>query len=417
MTEFSKVVNGSRPAALSAIILAILVATNSVPRSSVAEDWYRWRGPNQDGISTETNWRCDWPGGEPKIAWTCAVGTGFSSIVIKDGRAITIGFVDGQANVSCINVDDGQAIWNFGYAANLDDRDFEGGPTSTATIDGDRVYVLARAGDLFCLQLSDGALLWQTNVADSADVRLPGWGCSGAPLVVGEKLLVNIGESGVVLDKPTGGLLWSSADRECGYATPIVIPDSNPPTAILASGRAFIGVNVESGEQLWSERWLTSFNCNAADPILHDGKMFLSSGYNRGSALFDLAGGTPSLIWKSKEMKNQIHTSLLYEEHLYGIDGDMESGARLRCMEWSTGKVIWSVDDLRPGGLALADGKLLVLTESGELIIAPASPSSWMPTSRVKIIDGKCWTAPVLCDGRLFCRSIQGQLVCVDCRE
>ena len=190
-----------------------------------------------------------------------------------------------------------------------------------------------------------------------------------------------------------------------------------PAKAIFASGRAYVGVDLQSGNQLWSERWLTSFNCNSADPIFHDGKMFLSSGYNRGAALFDITSEAPQLLWKSKEMKNQIHTSLLHAGYLYGIDGDMEAGARLVCMEWSTGNVAWAVDDLNPGGLTLADGKLILLTQSGTLIVAPASPERWAPQSTANIIDGKCWTTPVLSNGRLFCRSIQGQVVCVDCRN
>lgn len=382
-----------------------------------AEDWYRWRGPNLDGISTETRWTSNWEDGKPKIAWTQAVGTGFSSIVVSNGRAFTIGHVDDQDVVFCLDVDDGHVIWRFGYSADLDDRDFEGGPISTPTIDDDRLYVLSRAGDLYCLMPSDGSILWEKDVVTEADVRLPGWGFSGAPLIVGNKILLNVGESGVAINKQNGDLLWSSSDRECGYATPVTIPNRDPATAIFASGRAYIGVNIETGKQLWSERWLTSFNCNAADPILHDNKVFLSSGYNRGAALFDLAGGMPNLVWKSKEMKNQIHSSLLYENHLYGIDGDMETGARLKCMDWSTGAVVWSVDDLRPGGLAMAGGRLLLLTESGELIVAPATPQGWSPTARGKVVDGKCWTVPVLSGGRVFCRSIEGQLVCIDCRK
>jgi outer membrane protein assembly factor BamB len=187
--------------------------------------------------------------------------------------------------------------------------------------------------------------------------------------------------------------------------------------AVFASGRAFIGVNPDTGEQYWTERWLTSFNCNAADPIFHDGKMFLSSGYNRGSALFQFVDGKPQLVWKTKELQNQLHSSLLFQGHLYGIDGDMERGARLRCLKWSTGEVVWSVDDLQPGGLALAGGQLLLLTAVGELIIAPATPGGWSPTARGHVLDGKCWTVPVLSNGLLYCRSVQGTLVCVDLRK
>ncbi|MGV3484197.1 MAG: PQQ-binding-like beta-propeller repeat protein [Planctomycetaceae bacterium] len=409
--------NGDRTLLWTSLASSVFAVLWLCPRPACADDWYRWRGPQLDGISPETNWTSDWPEQQPKIAWTAAVGTGFSSMVVAGERAYTIGHLDGQDTVFCLDATNGQTIWRYGYPAPLDDRDFEGGPTSTPTIDQDRVYVLSRAGEVFCLSASDGTLKWQKQLAEDAELRLPGWGCSGSPLVLGNKLLLNLGESGAALDKHDGKIIWSSADKECGYATPVIVPDTDPATVIFASARAFIGVDSESGEQRWSERWLTSFNCNAADPIVHDGQMFVSSGYNRGAALFQLDGPKPQLIWKNKEMQNQLHTSILYEGHLYGIDGNMDVGARLKCIEWSSGKLIWSVDDLRPGGLSLAGGKLLLLTEAGELMVAPAASSGWKPSASGQVLQGKCWTVPVLSGGRVYCRSIDGQVACVDCRE
>jgi len=382
-----------------------------------AEDWFRWRGPDSDGVSKETDWNGDWSADGPKITWTKEVGIGFSSIVVKNERAYTLGHVDGHDVVYCLDVTDGREVWKHAYVAPLDDRDFEGGPTSTPTVDGDRLYVLSRAGELFCFNAATGEMVWKKHVADEVEVRLPGWGFSGSPLVVDEKVLINMGESGVALNKHDGKLIWSSQDRECGYATPVIYSAAEGAIAVFASSRAFIGVDLETGEQRWSERWLTSFNCNAADPIIHDTQMFVSSGYNRGSALYELAGGKPESIWKSKDLQNQLHSSILYEKHLYGIDGDMDAGAKLKCMDWSSGEIVWSVEDLNPGGLALAGGKLIVLTESGELFISEASPDPWKPLARAQVLEGKCRTVPVMSGGRIYCRTVGGQVACVDCRD
>jgi len=260
-------------------------------------------------------------------------------------------------------------------------------------------------------------LVWHQQVAEAAEVRLPGGGFSASPVVVGNRLLVNVGESGAALDKRDGRLLWSSPDRESGYATPVLMNESGREIAIFASSRAYIGVDIETGEKVWSERWLTSFNCNAADPIVNDDRMFLSSGYNRGGALYRFRDGQPELVWKTKEMQNQLHSSILYQDHLYGIDGDMDAGARLKCLDWKTGDVIWTAEDLSPGGMSIANGKIVLLTESGELIIATASPQGWGPIDRGQVLDGKCRTAPVLSGGRIFCRSVRGDVVCIDCRD
>lgn len=399
------------------IPLAIVFLTLISGQWSVwGEDWYRWRGPDLNGVSAESDWVCDWPGGKATVAWRASVGVGFSSMVVAEGRVFTLGHVDDHDIVYAFSVSDGTESWRFQYPAALFDRDFEGGPTSTPTVDGDRVYVFSRAGELFCLNAGSGEEIWKQNIGEQADVRLPGWGCSAAPLVVGDLLLLNIGEAGAAVNKLTGHLVWASGDREAGYATPVPIPNSDPPSAVIASGKSYVAVEIASGDQLWSQRWLTSFNCNAADPIFHDDQMFLSSGYNRGAALIDLSSGEPETIWKNKEMKNQIHGSILYRGHLFGIDGDMEAGARLRCIDWQSGEVRWSEDELRPGGLTLAGGRLIVLTDSGELVIAPADPDQFVPTARAKVLDGKCWTSPVISGGRIYCRSVAGEIACVDCR-
>jgi outer membrane protein assembly factor BamB len=398
-------------------IVVLLVTVGQPVSNALSEDWYRWRGPAMDGVSRESGWSAQWPEGNPRIAWKQNVGTGFSSVVVSGDMAFTIGHRDDKDSIFCLSVDDGHEIWRYSYEASLDDRDFEGGPTSTPTIDGDRLYVLSRSGDLFCLRCASGDVVWQKQVADVAEVRLPGWGFSASPVVVGDRLLINIGESGAAVNKHTGELIWSSADREAGYATPVLVANTQPPTAIFASSRAYIGVDIQSGEKLWSERWLTSFNCTAADPILSGDRMFLSSAYNRGSALYKFNEGLPELVWKTKEMQNHLHSSILYHQHLYGIDGDMDAGARLKCLDWETGNVVWSIDDLSPGALSIADGKLILITEAGELIVAPATPDGWSPIARGKVLDGKCRTVPVLSGGRIYCRSVQGDVVCVDCRD
>jgi outer membrane protein assembly factor BamB len=101
--------------------------------------------------------------------------------------------------------------------------------------------------------------------------------------------------------------------------------------------------------------------------------------------------------------------------HLYGLDGDHGGrGSALRCIEFETGKVKWTEASVKPGGLMAADGKLIVLSEPGELIIAPASPDSFKAIARAQVMGGKCWTTPVLSHGRIYCRNAKGDVVCVD---
>ena len=281
-------------------------------------------------------------------------------------------------------------------------------------LDGDRLYTLSRAGDLFCFQADSGDLLWQQQIVDLADVRIPGWGFSAAPVVCQEVLLINAGDAGVAVNKMTGELIWKSADKECGYGTPTLRKQEAGTTAIIPSGRSYVAVDVATGAEQWRQRWLTSFGCNAADPIVDGNRVFLSSGYNRGGALLQVQQGDVQILWKNKEMQNQISSSILIDGFLYGVDGDVQKGSRLTCMELDSGKVMWSESDLRPGAIAATSDRLIIVTTTGELVVAATTPDSFQVLARAAVFEGKCWTAPVLSDERIYCRSAGGELACVD---
>jgi outer membrane protein assembly factor BamB len=393
---------------------SLLLLFSCTATAAIADDWYRWRGPDQNGISRETSWDHQRITDPDAILWRRHVGIGFSSLVTKIGMVYTIGNNDDADTVFCLNASTGDIVWQHSYPSPLDDRDFEGGPTSTPTIDGDRLYVLSRSGDLFCLRVDSGELLWQQQIVDLADVRIPGWGFSAAPVVVDEILLINAGDAGVAMNKMTGELIWKSADKDCGYGTPTLMKQQAGTTAIIPSGRSYVAVDVSTGAEQWRQRWLTSFGCNAADPIIDGSRVFLCSGYNRGAALLEINQGGVEVLWKNKDMQNQISSSILIGGFLYGVDGDLEKGSQLTCLELDSGKVMWSEADLQPGAIAATPDRLIILSTTGELVVAAASSESFQVLARAAVLEGKCWTTPVLSDQKIYCRSADGELACVD---
>ena len=116
-------------------------------------------------------------------------------------------------------------------------------------------------------------------------------------------------------------------------------------------------------------------------------------------------------------MQNQLHSSVLIDGSLYGFDGAAGIPARLTCMEYLTGKIRWTDQWPGVGSLSAADGKLIILSEQGELVIATASATAFLPVARAQILTGKCWTVPVLSDGRIYCRNAAGDVACVDVRS
>lgn len=393
-------------------VLTALVGAVSLP----AADWPHWRGPDRNGLSAETKWNDSWPAAGPKVAWKAQVGLGFSSFVVAGGRVVTVGHANEKDTVFCFDANSGKILWQHSYPAELGDKYYEGGTTGSATFDGDRVFWLSRWGDLFCFNAADGKVIWTKNVQKETGARVPDWGFTGAPLVLGDKLILNVGDAGLALDKKTGAILWQSATKSAGYSTPLPLKQGADTLVLIGSSQSYVAVNAADGKEAWRVRWLTQYGVNAPDPIIDGDKMFLSTGYGKGGALFKLGGAAPEEVWKSKALRTQMNGAVLFQGHLYGVDGDTTEKASLKCVDFATGVEKWKHTGFGSGGVIVANGKLIAVSGSSELLIAPASPEGFKPVARAQILGGKCWTAPVLADGRIFIRNSRGEIACVDVR-
>ena len=400
------------------IRLAALVSLVLLPASLLrGDDWPVWRGPSRNGITTEAGW-APWGDAGPKVAWKAQAGVGFSSFVIANRRVVTVGYADDKDTVICLEADSGDVLWKHAYPSELGDKFFEGGTTGTPTIDGDRVYTLSRWGDVFCLDAAGGKVVWSKNIQKEHGIRVPGWGFSGAPLIHENVLLLNAGDAGLALDKTSGKLLWQSANKDAGYSTPLPVPFGGETLAVLGSGQSYVAVNPLTGKEAWRIRWVTQYGVNAADPIVDGDRVLLSTGYGKGAALFKVAPSQqPKELWKSKVLRTQMNPAVLFKGHVYGADGDTTGRASLKCIELESGAEKWSHAGFGTGTVIVADSKLIALSAAGELSIAPATPEGFKPMAQAHVLGGKCWTAPVLANGRIYCRNWQGQIVCIDVRK
>lgn len=379
-----------------------------------ADDWPNWRGPDRNGISRETAWGA----AKPKRIWEAKLGTGFSSVSVAKGRVYTMGNDRKQDTVFCLSEKTGKVLWKHSYKSPLAARYYEGGTSGTPTVDGDVVYTLGRQGDLFAFKAADGEVLWQKNIAKEIKAQYPEWGYAGSPFVDGEELILNVGKAGVKVNKRSGKLIWHTGSSTAGYSTPFIYQHRGTKSYILFGATAVYAVAADSGKILWKHPWQTSWDINSADPIIHEGKMFISSGYNRGGALLDITGAKPRVIWETPNMRNHFNTCLLIEGHLYGFDGNSHRGtAYLACIEFATGEKKWSTTKYGCGALTAANGKLIVLGARGQLAIGPASPEGFRATITSQALGGRCWTPPVLANGNLYCRNSRGDLVCLSLRN
>lgn len=374
-----------------------------------AADWPNYRGPNHDGISKESGWTTEWPANGPKILWKAKVGMGFSGVVVANGQAYTQGNASDQDTIFCFDANTGDSKWKHTYAAPLDAKYYEGGTSATPTVDGDKVYTISKRGILHCLNAADGKVVWTKNLQEELGAKIPEWGFATSFLIQGDLALLNFGSAGTALDKKTGKVVWSSGPEESGYATPVPFDASGERAVLLAAKRDVIAVKVKDGKELWRFPWKTQYDVNAAAPILSGSKVFISSGYNRGAGVFDVSKNPAEKVWENKNLRNHMASSVLWEGHLYGVDEN-----QLRCVVFDTGEVKWTDKVSGKGTLSMADGKLLVLSERGELLVANPSPAGFKPIVRAQVVGGKCWTAPTLANGKIYVRTGPGDLVCVD---
>ena len=367
--------------------------------------------------ASERIWTHQWGAEGPSLIWEHDLGTGFSGLASHEDLVIGTGHEEGMTIVRAIELESGQLRWRSQFESPLDANDFEGGPTATPLVADGVVYVLSRRGTLYAQSLLDGKTLWQKDVVQETGIRIPTWGFAGSPRIFESKLVLNIGECGVCIDKNSGQILWSSEDREAGYSSAVPHSHHGFKSIILGSGRSYVCVELETGKELWRQKWLTTFGCNVADAVVSDDKVFLSSGYSRGSALLDLSSGVPEIIWKHKDFRNHLSTSVLVDGFLYGINGDLDEGATLTCMKWDTGEIQWSSDGFNAGALLVSGDRIIVLSDDGELIISEVSSKEFKVLARSQVLDGRCWVAPLLTDGFLLCRNASGKLKCLNLRQ
>jgi outer membrane protein assembly factor BamB len=396
---------------LSFIAAAVLPIT--------ADDWPHWRGPDFNGISKEKSWMTAWPKEGPKQLWKTNVGVGFSSVAVSNGRVFTMGNRDGEDTVYGLDAGTGATIWKHSYKCILDPRFYEGGTLSTPTVDGERVFTISKRGDIFCFEAATGKIVWQKNIVQGLGLALPAndqdnwWGFAGSPLVRGNLLLLNAASDGVALNKHDGKVVWSNGKGFCGYSTPVAFKQNGKDLVALAAADSIVAVGEKDGKVLWRYPWKTAYNVNAPDPIISDGKIFISS-YRHGCALLQMKGDGVEKIYENKNINNHLNPCVLIEGFLYGIDGDAGYAGGVNCLEFATGALKWSEKVTGTGALMAADGKLIIQGAKGELIIAEASPEKFKPLVRAQVMGGKCWTAPVLANGRIYCRNSAGELICLD---
>lgn len=398
--------------------LSLLLALSLVaPCLAVGDDWPQFRGPGRDGISNETNLLSKWSEDGPEVLWRRALGHGFSGISVVERRLFTM-YSDGSDEwLTAIDTASGRRLWRVHVDSNFS-NDQGDGPRATPTVASGVVYALSAKGRLLAAAMDSGEELWKKDLKVEVGAKVPTWGVSTSPLVEGNLLILDAGgrpgASLVALDRMTGDLVWKSGSDKAGYAAPIAIEVGGKRQILSFSGSRLSAVTPSTGEILWTKKWKTSWDVNAATPIfVPPDRVFVASGYDTGAALLRVTSTDTDTraeeVWRTRAMKNQFSSSVYVDGYIYGFDN-----STLKSIDAATGEDTWKErPGLGHGSLFYADGKLVILGERGTLLLIDADPSEFKELARARIFNSKCWTVPTLSGGRLFLRD-ETELLALD---
>lgn len=414
------------------LTLVPLVTWGADPKSG--EDWPQWRGPQRDNISKTKGIANDWQAKPPSLDWRLdGMGAGYASVSIAGDRLYTTGNVGNAQAVVAVDLKSHSVAWTTPVTDSSPKHGYEGS-RCTPTIDGDRLYVISSNGQLSCLKVSDGSVIWTKVFEKEWKGRMmSGWGYSESPLIDGDRVLCTPGSAEamiVSLDKMTGDEVWRSAVADAGdkgrpgagYSVMAISEGAGVKQYVQLIGRGLIGVRASDGKHLWSYNKIANQTADIPTPIIAGDYVFGSSGYNDGgSALLKLkkegdgVEAVEQYYRSSKELQNHHGGMVLIGDHLYFGHGH-NNGFPI-CVDLISGDVKWGgqIRGVGNGSAAItaADGHVIFRYQSGELALVEATPTEYKLKGSFKpeFQQRESWAQPVVCGGKLFLRE-QNTLMC-----
>ena len=387
-----------------------------------AQDWPQFLGPARDGRYTGAPLAVDWSDGGPRRLWSRPVGAGFAGPAVAGDRLILFHRVGGREVVEALDAATGGVLWRYDYPTTYrDDFGFDEGPRSVPVVRGGRVYTFGAQGQLHAVDVETGAGVWQVDTHARYGVRKGFFGAAGSPLVEDGRVIANVGgrRGGIVaFDAATGDELWTATTHEASYSSPAVGAFGGRRTALVFTRNGLVGLDPASGEVRFERRWRSRLGAsvNAATPLVLGDRVFISASYGTGAALLRVEGGTLAEEWSGDDrMTNHYATAVEHDGVLYGYHGRQEYSPSLRAVDARSGAVRWSEDRFGAGTVTLAGDLLVILRESGELVLAEAAPDAFRPLARAAILPGVVRAYPALAAGRLYARNTD-TLVAIDLR-
>lgn len=410
-------------AAATLMALAMWLAQSGTAGSAPsAQDWPQVLGSSRDGAYSGPPLADNWGANGPRVVWRKAIGHGLSGPVVVGGRVILFQRVGNREVVEAMNSATGAAEWRYDYPTTYrDDFGFDDGPRAVPVVSNNVVYTYGAEGQLHAVDISNGRGLWHVDAMRKFQVPKNFFGAGGSPIVEDGRVIANAGgpDAGIVaFDAKTGRELWTATKDGASYSSGVMATVGGQRLAIFLTRAGIVGVAPATGDVVLQRAWRSrsASSVNAASPLVVGDRLFISAEYGPGAGVFRMAGNTLTELWSSNDvLSNHYATSVHRDGILYGYHGRQELGPSLRAVELGTGKVRWTVDGFRGGSITMAGNRLILMRESGELVMADATPNRFRQLAAAQVLRGTVRALPAIAGGFFYVRN-DDTLVCLDLR-
>lgn len=436
----------------SRILLANLwlIALTCCSAPVFADDWPQWRGPQRDNVWRETGLLKKFPEGGPKVLWRTPVAGGYAGPAVSGDRVFVTDFVSGdniktdnfkrapahgKERVLCLDRATGKELWKHEYPVSYE-ISYPAGPRCTPNVDGDRVYTLGAEGNLFCLNVADGKVIWSKELKKEYDTKSALWGYASHPLIDGDKLICVVGTEvahAAAFNKLTGEEIWRTGKAtEQAYCPPTIVEAGGCRQLILMKALGIYSVDPETGKQFWEFPYKADSGSVIMTPIKIGDYLYVG-GFQERNLLLKLNSEKPEaeVVWQDKQRHgiSPVNTQPF-------VDGDIAYGMHekgdLRAVKFPSGEILWRSRDLLNGRAPNSGTAFIVkqgdrywmFTETGDLVIANLSPTGFEEYDRASLLKptnfafGRdvVWCPPAFAHRCMFVRNDE-ECICVSLAE
>jgi outer membrane protein assembly factor BamB len=391
---------------MRSLVFTILISVIVIDLSS--QDLAQWRGPNRDGIYNETGLLKKWPDIGPKLLWHFdGLGDGHTSAAVTGKGLFITGMINGTGNIFALDTK-GNLLWKKEYGPEWTES--HNGVRSTPLVVKDKLYFVSAFGKLFCMNCSDGQTVWTIDLVKKYGAVNIQWGITENLLFNGNVLYCTPGGSDaamVALDINTGKEIWKSKSNgeKSAYCSPMLIKLKSKKIIVTIMQNSICGFDAATGKQLWESEFRMDPDVHPNTPVYIDGYLFCTSGYGLGSVMLKLSadGNNVSEVWKNASCDPKIGGVVVLNGRIYGT-GDRNR--KFFCLDWKTGKELFSIRDLAPANIISDEGLLYVYSESGKVNLVEPKTDSFNVISSFPVPFGADphWAHLVIKDKKLYVR-------------